>query len=196
MPQYDLSGLVNPSLQQLNRSPTGQTANPLLEGWYPPIPNQGNPTFTPGSSAISLPAGYYGGGTVKPIRVATGTVTSSSSTEGFYLYGGSEAFGNALTIPVPSGAQFIIMVTWIFDPATDPPTSNLGAVASGWATPLGYADGATSTVLAVSQFGGSGATSAFISGGSLSLTTSSIVVPSQVSSNDPSVPAYYSVYYI
>lgn len=44
------------------------------------MPNQGSPTFTPGASAITLPAGYYGGGTVDAASSVAGTASITSST--------------------------------------------------------------------------------------------------------------------
>ena len=180
--QYDLSGLVNPSLQQLNLSPTGQTTNPLEAGYYANIPNQGSPTFTPNGNAISLPAGYYGGGTVDAVAVklTTGAPTVSTSEGTFYLINGTSQSAYYVTVPVPSGATEILAVFIV----------GTGAyyADSGWAAPRGAADGQNGASLAWWAESGT----SFESGGSLSLNTTAIVVPIA----NATATYAYTVYYV
>jgi hypothetical protein len=80
--------------------------------------------------------------------------------------------------------------------ATPPSGGNSTTSQEGltYASPSGYADGGTPTVLACVTLNAGGTYEMwnFISGGALSLTPSSIVIP--VSTYD--VPYYYTVYYL
>ena len=56
------------------------------------MPNQGSPTFTPSSSSQTIPAGYYGGGTIAAIPLETPGI-SYSSTTGTFTFGFSRPVG-------------------------------------------------------------------------------------------------------
>lgn len=137
------------------------------------MPNQGSPTLYPGDS---ITAGYYGGGSVAPIKVAYGSVTSSAATASFLDLSGATTNTASATIPVPSGAQQIIAVL-AYDTGTNIRT---------YGTPLGYADGATASVLAMSG------DVQIVAGDSLQLSTSGIVIPVI----DLSTTVQYTVLYV
>ena len=123
------------------------------------------------------PQGYPGGGGSQPVKVATGTVTSSSAQGTFRLYGVTSINAFLLTITPPAGITTLIAVRAITVSAAAHVTE---IPEVEFASPLGYADGLTESILAsmnkaysttlIYQYN-------FIAGGLLSLTTSSIVIP-------------------
>ena len=133
------------------------------------MPNQGSPTLSPGQS---IPSGYYGGGSVSGIKVATGTATSGTAQDTFYNDNGSS--GTAFTayplnIPVPSGANGIVAVFAFGAVSGDAVAgSSLGNV---------LPDGAAQPVLCQNLAGLGNVNGRVIAGGALSLSTSGIVVP-------------------
>lgn len=168
MREYDAQGLVNPSVRQMNLSPTGQTSNPLEAGYYPAIANQGRPTFTPEGSAITLPTGYYEGGSVQPVRMAYGSVTSSTAEDTFYLTDGSSTTAYYIDISLSSSS---VTSLW----ALSAWQHVVGATGSGiYGSSLGYADGVTSNAVAYFLDGDT-----FESGGALSLSGNNIRIPVQ-----------------
>jgi hypothetical protein len=120
-------------------------------------------------------------------NVAKGSVVSSAAAGTFVQYGGtSKTNWSTVTIPVPSGINQLLAV--FVQPNAAPPVAVVSGAPSTVlyafcaATPLGYADGGTSTVLVYlldsGEAGGNNVNAySLIAGGSLSLTTSSIVVP-------------------
>lgn len=110
-----------------------------------------------------------------PVKVATGTVTSSSGTSTFILVGGASASFHSVSIIPPSNANKIIAIrvgTNLINGST--------VVAPALAIPLGYADGANSSSLATATTPSSTSDiilNSFESGGSLVITTASIVIP-------------------
>ncbi len=153
------------------------------------MPAQGSPTLYPSNS---IPAGNYTGGSVAAIKVASGTATSSGTASTFVEYGGAAAGGfYPVTIPVPSGANQIIGISMTVGLAVPEATVNPAAgTGTVYASPLGYADGAASTVLAVLM--AADTYLSVIAGSPLSLTTSSIVLPTY----SASTTCYYTVYYV
>ena len=109
-------------------------------------------------------------GSLGTVTATPATVTSSASTGTFTLANGTASGAYTLTVPVPAGATALIGVR-----------VDSQSAAAVWATPLGYADGATASALAVWYYG-----EAWAAGGALALTTSSIVLP---------VPSASTIYY-
>lgn len=145
------------------------------------MPNQGSPTFTPNGNIQTGAAGYYGGVTVDAVavKVTHGTATSGAQST-FDNYGGGTSTLYTLTVPVPAGATEILAVV-----CTD--TANITNTITGM--PEGYADGTNSTVLMFMMW--SGSWWQVISGGSLSISTSSIVLGS-----NGSATFNYTVFYV
>jgi len=111
----------------------------------------------------------------------------------FYKYGGGTSNPTGVQIPVPSGATKIIGVIV---------NSLSSALPSGYTTPTttstsislaaGYADGTTPAVLSSFTFSSTSTQQYnYVAGGSLSISTSGIVVPIY-----PSGYIYYTVLYI
>ena len=143
------------------------------------MPNQGSPTFTPSASAITLPAGYYGGGTVDAVavKVASGSETSTSVISGFTVVNGSTVNQYQLSIPVPPGATAIIAVLWGFQS-----NNGNGIVAFS----AGYADGQDATCVCASE------AYSFQLAAPLELGTGGILLPVGIANTN----AVYAVYYI
>ena len=156
------------------------------------MPEQGSPTLLPGAT---LPAGHYSGGSVAGIKVATGAVTVGPEGQTFYYYGGvATTSPGFVDVPVPSGAASILAVV-VHVPVTSPPQEAGADYSYTFATPLGYADGATGTVLCHTVAPESSSkmySSDWISGGALSLSATSIVLPMEA---QWSGTAYYTVLY-
>lgn len=115
-------------------------------------------------------------------NVATGSVTSSSATSSFTATDGHAVSKYTATIPVPTGLANVIQVT-----------ADNGFIDACVATPLGYADGTTSTCLAaLSTDTTNGIFDTLIASGSpLALSSSSIVLPV----NSASTTYTYSLIY-
>lgn len=169
------------------------------------MPNNGSlGTITPNGNSQAIPAGYTSGGTIDAVTVktASGSVTSSASgnTANFLTYGGGPTLTVSFaTIPVPSGATKILSVTaWTVDGATPVPGPLNGTYNNIFATPDGYADGNTSTVLCRLSYYNSGNSTItnynIIAGDALSISTSSIVLPATLQAG--SLTTYYTVYYV
>ena len=126
---------------------------------------------------FSPPQGYPGGGGSQPVKVATGTGTSSRVAGSFTRYGEIVFPNYPLTITPPAGITTLIAVRAMVESDAVDSTSIPDAE---FASPLGYADGLTESILASINYADSTA-SIFqvncIAGGLLSLTTSSIVIP-------------------
>ena len=141
------------------------------------------------SFPFAPPQGYPGGSASQPVKVATGTVTSSSGTVAFTLVGGTSYSAHSLTITPPSNATTIVAVR-----ATHGKINSTSSNFPGLAIPMGYADGENSTSLATITLPDSTTaiyTYSFESGGSLVLTVSSIVIPI----GSAGALYYYAVYY-
>ena len=126
---------------------------------------------------FSPPQGYPGGGGSQPVKVATGTVTSSSAQGTFRTYGGIYMNAYLLTITPPAGITTLIAVRATVESAAADGTTIPEAE---FASPLGYADGLTESILASNNTAHSTTLIFqynFVAGGLLSLTTSSIVIP-------------------
>ena len=128
------------------------------------------------SFPFAPPQGYpSSGGSALPVKVATGTVTSSIVTSTFILVGGSSASFRSVSIIPPSNANKIIAIR-VGTNQINGSTVLTPAVA----IPLGYADGANSSSLATVTTPSSTSDInlySFESGGSLVITTASIVIP-------------------
>ena len=135
------------------------------------MPNQGSPTLLPGQS---IPAGYYSGGSAATVQATSSSVTSSSGTASFTLYGGAAKSFNYLQVPVPTGAHGIISVVALHDSGAVAGTGTINEIVV--ATPFGSLD-AVSTILASMRFVSAGNSYDFIDGGSLSLSASGITIP-------------------
>lgn len=141
------------------------------------------------SFPFAPPQGYPSGGS-QPVKVATGTVTPAGSGT-YTLYGGTTQTQSNLTIPPPAGASTIIAVRAIPETAVAR-TYTIGGIV--FASPHGYADGATPTVLAVGVIADSTSTVYvfnYVAGSPLSLTPSSIVLPTDGSSGAWQYAVYY-----
>lgn len=121
------------------------------------------------------PQGYPGGGSAtQPVKVATGSATSSTSTASFILVGGTSAGSYSLSLPVPSGASNLVVIL-----------ANDGTITTV-ASPSGYVYNAISSGLAASE-----GNYIWEAGGALSLTTASIVIPAQESGSVYDYAVYY-----
>jgi hypothetical protein len=76
------------------------------------MPNQGSPTFTPTSSAQSMPAGCYTGGTVGAIPTASGTTTSSSGVLNAYYPNGSHISAYPVTVTGLSFTPSLVILNY------------------------------------------------------------------------------------
>lgn len=180
---------------------SGYSASNSGGGFTGIMPNQGSPTFTPNGSTQTGPAGYYGGITVNPVgvKVASGTATTDSANSTFSLYGNVSNTSTGVTIPVPSGATEILMVIVNFPintgsyPFPGSQNDSFYTVAS----PSGYLDGATSSIIATSSQYNTGTSPNllnYISNSALSIGISGIHLP--VSSNSFSQTVHYTVLYV
>ena len=138
------------------------------------------------SFPFAPPQGYpSSGGSALPVKVATGTVTSGSGS--FIVSGTTKSMGS-LTITPPSNASTIVAVQALMGGSTTLSSNSV------FACPQGYADGATSTVLAI-QCTADDATDFAItpvsSGGDLSFATASVVVPWKKYGQDVQYALYY-----
>lgn len=137
------------------------------------MPENGSPTLYAGQS---ITAGHYTGGSVSPIKVAYGSVTSSAGTATFNKLGGGTITANTATIPVPSSANQIIAVFGL----------DVTSGYSAYGSPLGYADGVDATALVWYV------NSSCIAGGALQLSTSGIVIPADGGSQTINYTVYYT----
>ncbi len=174
---------------------SGQSSNPMPTGYYTGMPNQGSPTFTPGGNPISLPAGYYQGGTVGAVdvKVASGAVTSNSATAIFTLLGGSTVTTAYLTVPVPSGATAILYVSAGFKP----PASGSWSQYCDYvvANSSGYLDGQNASAVCVTFMVDGTPNYTFAGTAPFQLSTSGIVIPT--ASTSTSLSGYqYTVFYV
>jgi len=115
-----------------------------------------------GSSIFGV-AGTY----TTPIKMASGVATAASGTTAFNKVSGGTVNYAKLTIPVPNGARGIIAVVAEY-------TSGGNGLA---ASPLGGLENVAACLAIVTYAG-----TQIASGGPLSLTTSSIVIPADQNS--------------
>lgn len=129
------------------------------------------------------PQGFpAGGGGNQPVKVATGTATSTTVHGTFNYFNGAtpsadSAYWYSLTLPVPSGANNLVFIE-----------ASVGANEYATiASPLGYVWQGYAASSALDTYGNY----ALASGADLSLTTASIVLPASASGS----VYYFSVYY-
>jgi len=89
-----------------------------------------------------------------------------------------------LSFSAPSGATAILMVDWGYSNAR-------GGTDNGYATPLGYADGVTSSAVALLAHT-SGSLATFTLSGDLALSTAGITVPVTILNQTYSVAVTYT----
>lgn len=145
---------------------------------------------------VAYGASIFGvaGSYTTPIKVATGQVALGGQAS-FNLLGGNGLTNYTASIPVPGGARGIIAV-FAYNSTSAPPTpGGADAYCTVAASPLGYMDGASATVLAVGSEPISSTYTAlnpFISGGALEIGLGGIVLPIY---ENTSTTVYYTVIY-
>lgn len=133
------------------------------------------------SFAFGPPQGPPTSSVAGSAQVSTSTVTASTSDDTFFNTSGTGVGYTYGVIAVPAGAARLFAVAAVS-------VTNPGQVL--WASPLGYADGSTSTCLAVNN--DAPLYRPWVAGGDLSLTTSSILVPLSGSGSTWDVAVIYS----
>ncbi len=142
--------------------------------------NRGSVTVTPKGNTQTFASGWYPSLAVQgvAVQVATGSANATAGVT-FYETGGTAVVLEPIVIPVPVGATAILFV--VAYPAVGVWTT---------AAPAGWLDGTNAATVAYVQNEGT-AVYYIEAGGALSLTTSSIVVPTVQTGS-----CHYTVYWI